>query len=108
MTAAVVLRAGLFSLVALMYASACGGPYGMEDFVPKVGPGLFLVLLAVTPVFWGLPTALATASRSGTSRFKEYLRRHPVGNDFSGHDRMTAKCGLTRSAASATPSSWAN
>jgi polyamine:H+ symporter len=62
--AGVVHRAGLLSLVGLMYASACGGPYGMEDFVPKVGPGLFLLLLVVTPVFWGLPTALATAELS--------------------------------------------
>jgi polyamine:H+ symporter len=47
-----------------MYASACGGPYGTEDFVPKVGPGLFMLLLLVTPVLWGLPTALATAELS--------------------------------------------
>jgi len=47
-----------------MYASACGGPYGMEDFIPKVGPGLFLLLLVVTPWIWGLPTAFATAELS--------------------------------------------
>ncbi len=44
-----------------MYASACGGPYGMEDFVAKVGPGVFMLLLVVTPWLWGLPTAFATA-----------------------------------------------
>jgi len=44
-----------------MYATACGGPYGMEDFIPKVGPGVFVLLLFVTPWFWGLPTAFATA-----------------------------------------------
>jgi amino acid transporter len=54
----------MLSLIGLMYASACGGPYGMEDFVPKVGPGLFLLLLFVTPVLWGLPTAFATAELS--------------------------------------------
>lgn len=54
-------RAGLLPLLGLMYASACGGPYGMEDFVAKVGPGVFILLLFVTPWFWGLPTALATA-----------------------------------------------
>jgi amino acid transporter len=54
-------RAGLLPLLGLMYASACGGPYGMEDFVAKVGPGVFILLLFVTPWLWGLPTALATA-----------------------------------------------
>lgn len=54
-------RAGLLPLLGLMYASACGGPYGMEDYVAKVGPGLFILLLFVTPWLWGLPTALATA-----------------------------------------------
>jgi amino acid transporter len=57
-------RAGLLPLLGLMYASACGGPYGMEDFVPKVGPGLFMLLLVVTPWLWGLPTAFATAELS--------------------------------------------
>lgn len=47
-----------------MYASACGGPYGMEDFVAKVGPGVFVLLLFVTPWLWGLPTAFATAELS--------------------------------------------
>jgi amino acid transporter len=47
-----------------MYASACGGPYGMEDFVAKVGPGVFILLLFATPWFWGLPTAFATAELS--------------------------------------------
>jgi amino acid transporter len=54
-------RAGLLPLLGLMYASACGGPYGMEDYVAKVGPGVFILLLFVTPWLWGLPTALATA-----------------------------------------------
>lgn len=45
----------------LLFASTCGGPYGMEDFVSRVGPGLFIVLLFVTPWLWGIPTALASA-----------------------------------------------
>jgi amino acid transporter len=61
LTRQVAARAGLLPLLALMYASACGGPYGTEDFVAKVGPGLFLLMLVVTPWIWGLPTAFATA-----------------------------------------------
>ena len=54
-------RAGFLPLLGLMYASACGGPYGMEHYVAETGPGLFLLLLFVTPWLWGLPTAFATA-----------------------------------------------
>jgi amino acid transporter len=61
---AVKARAGFLSLLGLMYATACGGPYGMEDYVPKVGPGLFLLLLLVAPWLWGLPTAFATSELS--------------------------------------------
>jgi amino acid transporter len=60
----VVARVGLLATLGLMYATACGGPYGMEDFVGRIGPGLFLLLLFVTPWLWGVPTALATAELS--------------------------------------------
>ena len=47
---------GSSSLLGLMYASACGGPYGTEDFVAKVGPGLFMLLLVRDAVdLWGCP-----------------------------------------------------
>ena len=36
-----------------------GGPYGVEDMVPSFGPGMTLVLLLLTPLFWSLPVALA-------------------------------------------------
>jgi amino acid transporter len=62
--AAVKSRVGLLSLVGLLFASTCGGPYGMEDFVARVGPGLFLTLLFVTPWLWGLPAAFASAELS--------------------------------------------
>jgi amino acid transporter len=57
-------RVSLLSVVGLMYASACGGPYGMEDYVAKVGPGLFILLLVATPWVWGIPTALVAAELS--------------------------------------------
>ncbi len=62
--AAIKSRVGLLSLVGLLFASTCGGPYGMEDFVARVGPGLFLMLLFVTPWLWGLPAAFASAELS--------------------------------------------
>ncbi len=57
-------RAGLLSVMALIYASGCGGPYGTEDYVAQTGPGLMILLLFVTPWLWGVPMALATAELS--------------------------------------------
>jgi amino acid transporter len=62
--AKVARRAGLISAAALLYASACGGPYGTEDFVALTGPGLLVVVLAGTAIAWGMPLALATAELS--------------------------------------------
>lgn len=57
-------RAGLLAVVGLIYASACGGPYGTEDYVVATGPGLFILLLVTAPWLWGVPMALATAELS--------------------------------------------
>jgi APA family basic amino acid/polyamine antiporter len=54
-------RAGLLAIVALLYASTCGGPYGTEEYVALTGPGLFILILFVTPWIYGIPMALATA-----------------------------------------------
>ncbi|HET7291442.1 MAG TPA: APC family permease [Vicinamibacteria bacterium] len=61
---AVGRRASLLPVLGLMYASMCGGPYGTEDFVAKIGPGAFVVVLFLTPWIWGIPLALATAELS--------------------------------------------
>ena len=57
-------RAGLLMTIGLLYASACGGPYGTEDFVVRTGPGLLLALLCAAAWLWGVPVALATAELS--------------------------------------------
>ena len=57
-------RAGLLAAIGLLYASACGGPYGTEDFVAQVGPGLLTLLIVLGAVVWGLPLSLATAELS--------------------------------------------
>jgi len=48
----------------LIYASGCGGPYGTEDYIGQVGPGLTILLLFVLPWVWSVPMALATAELS--------------------------------------------
>ena len=35
-----------------------GGPYGLEDIIGMAGFGRALLLLAVVPLLWSLPTAL--------------------------------------------------
>ncbi len=57
-------RAGLLAVMGLIYASGCGGPYGTEDYIGQVGPGLTILLLFVLPWVWSVPMALATAELS--------------------------------------------
>ena len=52
---------GLLPLVAILFFNVSGGPYGLEDAVSSLGPGLALLLLLVTPVVWSLPVALVMA-----------------------------------------------
>jgi amino acid transporter len=52
---------GLLPLVAILFFNVSGGPYGVEDAVGSLGPGLALLLLVVTPLVWSLPVSLAMA-----------------------------------------------
>jgi amino acid transporter len=52
---------GMAPLAAIVFFNVSGGPYGVEDVVPAFGPGLALLLLVLTPVFWSLPVALVMA-----------------------------------------------
>jgi len=49
---------GLLPLVAILFFNVSGGPYGLEDAVSSLGPGLALLLLLVTPLVWSLPVSL--------------------------------------------------
>jgi len=57
-------QAGLLAVVGLVYAAACGGPYGTEDYIASTGPGLLILLLFLVPWLWGVPVAFATAELS--------------------------------------------
>ncbi len=48
----------LLPLVGATYFMVSGGPYGLEDIIGKAGYLRALILLAVIPFFWSLPTAL--------------------------------------------------
>lgn len=54
-------KATLAQMVFLIYGAACGGAFGLETMVSGSGPGLTLLLLAVMPLLWSVPIALACA-----------------------------------------------
>ncbi|MGH9615614.1 MAG: APC family permease [Acidobacteriaceae bacterium] len=51
-------RLRLLPLVAATYFMVSGGPYGLEDIVGHAGYARALLLLAIVPLIWSLPTAL--------------------------------------------------
>ena len=51
-------RMGLLSLIGATYFMVAGGPYGLEDIIGSAGYGRALLLLAVIPLIWSLPTSL--------------------------------------------------
>ena len=53
-------------LLAATYDIVAGGPYGLEDIVGKAGGyGAALLILALTPLLWGGPTALMVSELAG-------------------------------------------
>ena len=59
MTAGLRRELGVLPLAAVIFFNVSGGPYGIEDSVSSFGPGLALLLLALTPLVWSLPVSLA-------------------------------------------------
>jgi len=45
-------------LVAVMFFTVSGGPFGLEGLVGEVGPGLALLLLVATPLLYSVPETL--------------------------------------------------
>ncbi|MBI2252588.1 MAG: APC family permease [Armatimonadetes bacterium] len=54
----------LAALISVIFAIVCGGPYGIEEAIPAIGPGLTLLLLFIVPLFWSLPISFITAEIS--------------------------------------------
>jgi len=48
----------LLPLIAATYFMVSGGPYGLEDIIGKAGYWRALLLLALVPLVWSLPTSL--------------------------------------------------
>src|SRR5436190_15092155 len=54
----------LLPLVMVFFFTVAGGAYGLEPVVSASGPGMALLLIAVTPVIWSIPAALMVAELS--------------------------------------------
>ncbi len=52
---------GWSSLLCMVYVTVCAGPFGLEELVPAVGPGMTFFFLIFTPIFWGLPLLFMSA-----------------------------------------------
>jgi amino acid transporter len=48
----------LLPLIGATYFMVSGGPYGLEDIIGMAGFGRALLMLAIVPLVWSLPTAL--------------------------------------------------
>jgi amino acid transporter len=48
----------LLPLLGATYFMVAGGPYGLEDIIGKAGYWRALVMLAIIPIIWSLPTSL--------------------------------------------------
>jgi amino acid transporter len=45
-------------MITATYFMVAGGPYGIEDIVQKTGYAATLLILAITPLLWSVPTAM--------------------------------------------------
>jgi amino acid transporter len=48
----------LLPLLCATYFMVAGGPYGLEDIIGKAGYWRALIMLAIVPIIWSLPTSL--------------------------------------------------
>jgi len=55
---------GWKSLLCVVYVTVCSGPFGLEEMVTAVGPGMTFLLLVLIPIFWGLPLLFMSAELS--------------------------------------------
>jgi len=69
----------LLPLVAATYFMVSGGPYGLEDLVQSAGYARALLVLAITPLLWAVPTALMVGELASAipeeGGYYEWVRR---------------------------------
>jgi amino acid transporter len=69
----------LLPLIAATYFMVSGGPYGLEDIIGMAGYGRALLLLAIIPLLWSLPTSLMVGELASAmpqeGGFYQWVRR---------------------------------
>jgi len=45
----------------IIFATSCGGAFGIEDIIPASGPGMTILILLILPFLWGNPIGLVCA-----------------------------------------------
>ena len=48
-------KLSLVSLTAVIFFTVCGGAFGIEPLIAKVGAGWAILLIVVTPLLWAAP-----------------------------------------------------
>ena len=52
---------GLGAMIAILFFSVSGGPYGLEAAIGDAGAGVGILLVVLVPFLWGLPAALVVS-----------------------------------------------
>ena len=52
------------ALVSVIFFTVCGGAFGIEPLIGKLGAGFGILLILVTPVLWSLPISLMVSELS--------------------------------------------
>ena len=69
--------------MAATYFMVAGGPYGLEDIIGKAGYWRALVMMAIIPLIWSLPTSLMVGELASAipdeGGYYVWVRRAMVG-----------------------------
>jgi amino acid transporter len=60
-----VRKITVLPLVGATYFMVSGGPYGLEELIAQVGAHRAILVLAIVPIVWSLPTALMVGELAG-------------------------------------------
>ncbi len=57
-------KLNFLALVCVIFFTVSGGAFGIEPLVGKMGAGIAIVLILITPLLWSLPIALMVSELS--------------------------------------------
>ena len=57
-------KLNFLALVSVIFFTVCGGAFGIEPLIGKVGAGFGIMLILITPLLWSLPISLMVSELS--------------------------------------------